>query len=92
MIIAIPDVLTSAQVAEARHHMSSADWVDGRVSDRQAGRLVLLLGPGGERLGLGFGGGLRRTAVSRHDARHPGVHDAHDHGRDRRRRSTGDQR
>jgi PKHD-type hydroxylase len=32
MIIAIPDVLTSAQVAEARHQMSSADWVDGRVT------------------------------------------------------------
>jgi PKHD-type hydroxylase len=32
MIIAIPDVLTVAQVAEARQQMDSAEWVDGRVT------------------------------------------------------------
>lgn len=32
MIIAIPNVLTPAQVAEARQQLDSADWVDGRVT------------------------------------------------------------
>jgi PKHD-type hydroxylase len=32
MIIAIPNVLTLAQVAEARQQMDSAEWVDGRVT------------------------------------------------------------
>jgi len=32
MLIAIPDVLSSAQVAEARRNLEQADWVDGRVT------------------------------------------------------------
>lgn len=32
MIIAIPNVLAPAQVAEARQQLDSADWVDGRVT------------------------------------------------------------
>ena len=32
MLIAIPDVLTPAQVAHARAVLESADWVDGRVT------------------------------------------------------------
>ena len=32
MLITIPDVLTAAQVAHARQTLSSAEWVDGRVT------------------------------------------------------------
>ena len=32
MLLSIPEVLTSEQVAEARHLLDSADWVDGRVT------------------------------------------------------------
>jgi PKHD-type hydroxylase len=32
MIIRIPDVLTAAQVAEARAVLEKADWIDGRVT------------------------------------------------------------
>jgi PKHD-type hydroxylase len=32
MIIAIPNVLTSAQVVEARQQLDAAEWVDGRVT------------------------------------------------------------
>ena len=32
MLIRIPDVLTSAQVAEARAILEAADWVDGKVT------------------------------------------------------------
>ena len=32
MLIAIPEVLTAAQVADARRILDSADWVDGRVT------------------------------------------------------------
>ena len=32
MLITIPDVLTSAQVADARHLLANAEWVDGRVT------------------------------------------------------------
>jgi len=32
MLIRIPDVLTSAQVAEARATLDAADWVDGKVT------------------------------------------------------------
>lgn len=32
MIIAIPNVLAPAQVAEARQQLDSADWIDGRVT------------------------------------------------------------
>lgn len=32
MLIRIPDVLTAAQVAEARQILDKADWVDGRVT------------------------------------------------------------
>jgi PKHD-type hydroxylase len=32
MLLAIPDVLTPDQVAEARQALESADWVDGRVT------------------------------------------------------------
>ncbi len=39
MIIAIPDVLTAAQVAEARQQLDHTDWVDGRVTaGHQSGR------------------------------------------------------
>ena len=32
MLITIPDVLTAAQVNHARQRLSSAEWVDGRVT------------------------------------------------------------
>ena len=32
MIIAIPNVLTPEQVAEARHQLNIAEWIDGRVT------------------------------------------------------------
>jgi PKHD-type hydroxylase len=32
MLVQIPDVLTAAQVAEARGKLDAADWVDGRVT------------------------------------------------------------
>ena len=32
MLITIPDVLTPAQIAEARRLLASAEWVDGRVT------------------------------------------------------------
>ncbi len=32
MLITIPDVLTAAQIAQARQALSSAEWVDGRVT------------------------------------------------------------
>ena len=32
MLLAVPDVLTKAQVAEARGVLERADWVDGRVT------------------------------------------------------------
>src|ERR1700723_1973180 len=32
MLITIPDVLTAAQIAYARRTLSSAEWVDGRVT------------------------------------------------------------
>ena len=32
MLITIPDVLTAAQVAEARRKLDTAQWVDGRVT------------------------------------------------------------
>ena len=32
MLLPIPDVLTSEQVAEARQILEQADWVDGRVT------------------------------------------------------------
>ena len=32
MLISVPDVLTSDQVAEARQLLYSAEWVDGRVT------------------------------------------------------------
>jgi PKHD-type hydroxylase len=32
MLLAVPDVLTKAQVAEARTLLDAADWVDGRVT------------------------------------------------------------
>ena len=32
MLIAIPDILTAAQVAEARRKLDTAQWVDGRVT------------------------------------------------------------
>ena len=32
MIIAIPNVLSSSQLAEARHMLDGAEWVDGRVT------------------------------------------------------------
>jgi PKHD-type hydroxylase len=32
MLLAVPDVLSAAQVAEARRTLDEADWVDGRVT------------------------------------------------------------
>ncbi len=32
MLITVPDVLTSRQVAEAREQLAEADWIDGRVT------------------------------------------------------------
>ncbi|HKE97133.1 MAG TPA: PKHD-type hydroxylase, partial [Povalibacter sp.] len=32
MIIAIPNVLTAAQVTEARQQLDASNWVDGRVT------------------------------------------------------------
>ena len=40
MLVAIPDVLTSAQVAEARTQLESAEWVDGRVTAGHQGARV----------------------------------------------------
>ena len=57
MILAIPDVLSAAQVAEARALLQSAEWVDGRITAGHQGARVKdneQLPPGspvGERLG-----------------------------------------
>ena len=40
MTIAIPDVLTPAQVAEARRLLKAADWVDGRTTAGHQGARV----------------------------------------------------
>src|SRR5262245_38522343 len=32
MLLQVPDLLTTEQVAHARHLLDSADWVDGRVT------------------------------------------------------------
>jgi PKHD-type hydroxylase len=40
MLIAIPDVLTQAQVQEGRRILESAEWVDGRVTAGHQGALV----------------------------------------------------
>lgn len=40
MLIAIPDVLTSSQVAEARKILDAAEWVDGRVTAGHQGAHV----------------------------------------------------
>jgi predicted 2-oxoglutarate/Fe(II)-dependent dioxygenase YbiX len=32
MLITVPDVLTASQIARARQVLSSAEWVDGRVT------------------------------------------------------------
>ncbi len=40
MLLAIPDVLTTAQVAEARSQLESTAWVDGRVTAGHQGALV----------------------------------------------------
>src|SRR6201996_4390213 len=32
MLISIPDILTDAQIAEARQLLAAAEWVDGRVT------------------------------------------------------------
>lgn len=40
MVITLPDVLTPAQVAEARRLLDSADWVDGRVTAGHQGARV----------------------------------------------------
>jgi len=40
MLVQVPEVLTSEQVAQARHLLDSADWVDGRVTaGRQSARV-----------------------------------------------------
>lgn len=40
MLVAIPDVLTAAQVAEARKILDAAEWVDGRISAGHQGAHV----------------------------------------------------
>jgi PKHD-type hydroxylase len=40
MLLAIPDVLTPAQVAEARQLLEAADWVDGRITAGHQGARV----------------------------------------------------
>ena len=40
MLVAIPDVLSPAQVAEARALLEAADWVDGRVTAGHQGARV----------------------------------------------------
>jgi PKHD-type hydroxylase len=40
MILAIPDLLTGDQVAEARSQLESAEWVDGRVTAGHQGARV----------------------------------------------------
>lgn len=40
MLLAIPDVLTSAQVTEARGLLEAAEWVDGRVTAGHQGARV----------------------------------------------------
>ncbi|MGE4063469.1 MAG: Fe2+-dependent dioxygenase [Rhodospirillaceae bacterium] len=40
MLIAIPDVLTPAQAADAREILDAAEWVDGRVTAGHQGALV----------------------------------------------------
>jgi PKHD-type hydroxylase len=40
MLIAIPDVLTAAQVADARKILDAAEWVDGRVTAGHQGAHV----------------------------------------------------
>jgi len=40
MLLAIPDVLTPAQVADARQLLATADWVDGKVSAGHQGARV----------------------------------------------------
>lgn len=40
MILAIPDVLTAAQVVEARRQLEAAEWVDGRVTAGHQGSRV----------------------------------------------------
>lgn len=40
MLLAIPDVLTPAQTAEARRLLESADWVDGKVTAGHQGARV----------------------------------------------------
>jgi len=32
MLLSVPDVLTSEQVAQARQMLDQADWVDGKVT------------------------------------------------------------
>lgn len=40
MLVAIPEVLTAAQVAEARKVLDAAEWVDGRISAGHQGAHV----------------------------------------------------
>jgi PKHD-type hydroxylase len=40
MLLAIPDLLTPAQVADARRALEAADWVDGRVTAGHQGARV----------------------------------------------------
>ncbi len=40
MLLAIPDVPTTAQVAEARQLLEAADWVDGRITAGHQGARV----------------------------------------------------
>src|SRR6476659_6626445 len=40
MLIAIPNILTPEQVAEARKLLETADWVDGKVSAGHQGARV----------------------------------------------------
>ncbi len=69
MLIAIPDVLTAAQVADARKVLDAAEWVDGRVTAGHQGAHVknnLQLppaSPAGRQVGEVINGALRINKV-----------------------------
>lgn len=69
MLLEIPDVLTAAQVAEARRILDAAEWVDGRVTAGHQGahvknNLQLPEGsPAGRQVGEMINNGLRANKL-----------------------------
>src|SRR5579885_2697234 len=41
MLLAIPDVLSAAQVAQARQILDAAEWIDGKATAGQVGEMIL---------------------------------------------------